>query len=1329
MGFSLKKLVEGVAADVNPFDGGRSHGNMTPQPVQQQRASVPRPASTAQPQQSLSVQPVNKPQLNLAPPVLPQVQPKPLQVKTAAPQVLTAPTGQVINRDPNAMTQGPADHAREEFLAKQNSLATKVKQGLQEKLNLPIAAAQQVKEMGQNFVARPLAEAAATITHPTEQFTYHPNSGIEKFALGNTPVQNIQKKVINNYQTHPDLPGVLRYPLAAAEGVASVAQDAPVVGGLAKGVEAGIKEVAPVAKSATTALVAKTVPLDEAGFARVPGRDPNQGELPLGNVSKTPAEQAAELRNNPQSAGTRTPNASRTQLVPPTEVVPAVGNSGSEVAPVLEQPPVVTPPQPASTAKVKQNRLTKGGKEGRQNIGPGTQELIQGEHNVRNTQRLSDTAQAQVDAVDLQSALTDAHKKAAVPLGNLAEGDQTFIAKTIERTDMEANKALQAGDQKTYDNLREKAAMLHDALSEQGVARGQANQALSILYQLSPQGLYYKAVRDIKKAGGEVTPELEQKLQQLTDNVKGAVDKQAKGRAIAELSQTVAKSTPKSGVDNAISVWKAGLLSGPITHAGNFLSNGTFGVLKKASDIPSTLTDQVLSLATGKRSKTLTLKGAATGTKEGAQSGFDTLKTGIDMRGLEGSKYETHGEINFKNPAIQKIFGNPSNLVFRAMNAGDQPFYFSAFRNGLADLAKAEGLNNGLKGKELRVFVNKMIKEPTDQLAAGAKDIAEKAVLGQDNTVASWISQPTKSKTFNAAKGVLVPFTKVPTNYLARTLDYTPVGAVNKIVRGLAGKAGVGKGVTQRELAEAIGESTTGSAVLFLGANLAANKLLSGQYPTDPKEQEQWKAEGKTPNSVKVGGKWVSLNYLGPAGLILGAGKDFHDAAARGDNGVVAAMAGAGKNLTGQSFLTGFSGFANALNDPGRYGQNLVNQEAGSIVPSWMNTTANALDPNQRETNNPWQAAGARTPLIRNGLPKKQDVYGEDLKQRTEPDSGGFGAVLKARADQALDPFRPSKERLNPVTSEVQRLHNVDENNKDLAVTPTKEDKKINVNGKDIKISDSQRHDLQKAVGTQVKSTWDALIKTPEYQALNDTDKANALNNYRQGAQELARRQYVLDNNLGSFDKPASGKADAVASADLTSYTQAKDPLTDKYGSSNSKASYYKADDAEYKQLQKQFDDNVKYNKFNSVAEKIKAQDAVNKSKVGAGFSKDVRDLHGLSDKQLYNYVSNDPNGQAIVDKVLAYDDALTAAGIQTKDKFKNKYGVVTLGKSANGGSGGRTKKDSATIAKGNEKITSENLKADKALHDLVNKSRIKSTGGKKATVVKVALKRKAVKK
>ena len=47
MGFSLKKLLEGAAADINIFDGGKSHGNMTAQPRNQPTRT---PAQTPPPQ-------------------------------------------------------------------------------------------------------------------------------------------------------------------------------------------------------------------------------------------------------------------------------------------------------------------------------------------------------------------------------------------------------------------------------------------------------------------------------------------------------------------------------------------------------------------------------------------------------------------------------------------------------------------------------------------------------------------------------------------------------------------------------------------------------------------------------------------------------------------------------------------------------------------------------------------------------------------------------------------------------------------------------------------------------------------------------------------------------------------------------------------------------------------------------------------------------------------------------------------------------------------------------------------------------------------------------
>jgi hypothetical protein len=52
-----------------------------------------------------------------------------------------------------------------------------------------------------------------------------------------------------------------------------------------------------------------------------------------------------------------------------------------------------------------------------------------------------------------------------------------------------------------------------------------------------------------------------------------------------------------------------------------------------------------------------------------------------------------------------------------------------------------------------------------------------------------------------------VPFTKVPTNFLTRSLDYTPVGAVKEVAKQIrAGK------FDQRAMSEALGEATTGTA-------------------------------------------------------------------------------------------------------------------------------------------------------------------------------------------------------------------------------------------------------------------------------------------------------------------------------------------------------------------------------------------------------------------------------------------------------------------------------------------------------------------------------------
>jgi hypothetical protein len=1030
----------------------------------------------------------------------------------------------------------------------------------------------------------------------------------------------------------------------------------------------------------------------ELGFPQIPTRIVTPGEVKMmkqGGYAKVPGEKYQKqwkphelmyLEQSARKAGdVKQADAyklQREQMQTSTANEADIANNYmAEMMQPQEKPVGQSKKQLSNAPNWQENSLTKGGKAGRQNLSPEVQAGLEGSHAVRNTKDLQATAVANADTMNTNDLIANAHESLAVPMGKIDDTTVANVQQAIERADLEG---------RTKD-----AIDLHDALSEHLTKQGQTIQAASLLYRLSPQGLFYKGMKDLKKAGANVTPELQDQLKSLADTIKTAPDQAAKQRATAAFNKLVADTMPQNTTKNIISVWKAGLLSGAKTQGGNFLSNGTFGALKAVSNVPSTAIDMGISAFTKQRTKTATLKGTLEGAGQGFKGAVDTMKTGIDARNINGDKYEIHGEINFKNPVIQKVFGTPSNLVFRSMSAADQPFYYAALRNNLNDLAKVEGINKGLKGKALADFTKNTVANPSMKLAETAKAAAEKAVLGQDNKIASAVTGITNK--FPAA-GVLVPFVKVPTNFIGRVLDYTPVGAVSQAVKQIRAKK-----FDQRALVEALGEATTGTAIIFLGAELANNNLLSGQYPSnDAKEAQRWKAEGITPNSVKIGDKWIGLNYLGPAGLLFGAGKDFHDAAAKGDSGTIASIAGLGKNLTGQSFLTGFSGFSNAIQDPQRSAGSFINSQAGSVIPSWINDMANLFDDKQRETNSPTDAIKSRTPGARNTLPVKQDVYGNDLKQRT------------GRVDQWLNPLKPSSSVTSPTLAEVNRLHTVDPNNKDLQVTPTQLDKAISFGGTGtdgkavpaVKLTNEQRHDLQKQVGQATQQAWGQLIQSDKYKALNDTDKAAALNNVRSKVTEAEQARFAMANNMGQYAQDFTGKkkklskdANAVltgqpdftkfaktAGASSTSesispnlaknYKQILDEF-DSLSSDERDQKIYKENDAEFKYEAAKYE-NKKANGTLTKAEKIKAEDKLATLQIGSKFSKETRELYGLNKTQLTSLIDKGEITEKQAADILSLNDAMTVAG--KTNKFRDKYGNVAIRPKAKGSGGGRKK-------------------------------------------------------
>jgi hypothetical protein len=958
---------------------------------------------------------------------------------------------------------------------------------------------------------------------------------------------------------------------------------------------------------------------------------------------------------------------------------PTTGLVGPEVKMAINSP-----------HQVKENALTRKGKAGDQNLSPELQSRISGEHEVRSTQQLADEAIAAADKSGLDKTIQDAHNAMNVKDGSITDKDVALAHQAIERAD-EAGRL-------------EDANAIHDALSNHLRQKGQDIQAATLLYRRSPQGMLYSALKTLKKEGVTVTPEIQKGLQGHIDAIKALPDGPARDFAKAAFGKALAKLIPKGKLDNLVSVWKAGLLSGVKTQGGNFVSNATFGSLKKASDPLAAGVDKVFSLKTGKRTKTATTKGLASGAKEGVDTAKTTLKTGIDLRN-NLDKYEQHGEINFNNKVIQKVFGDTANYVFRGMSAADQPFYYSAFKNSLYDQAKADGLNSGLKGKALRDHMNKLAANPTIDMAETAQADAAKSVLGYDTIASKAISGIHKQiDTFpgisdvgrqgaHAVINVLAPFTRVPSAFLSRTVDFTPLGVGKEII------SQVSKGkFNQRLMSQAISEGVTGTGLVAIGMTLAHNGQLSGDYPKDAKEQARWKAEGITANSIKVGDKWISLNYMGPVGLLFGMGKRMVDASKGGSSAVGevgSAIAGLGSGLLGQSFLQGFSGFADAIKDPTQNLATYLKSEASSVVPNIVNDAANVTDSMQRQTNSAFDAIKSKIPFLRETLNPKIDAFGNDLDQPDGP------------ANAAFNPLKPSKDRSTDLTMEIDRLK---ETSKENFVIPSTE-KTIDVGSDTIKLSGDEQYTYNKVRGQEIEKVWNQLIKSPEYQALDDTDKANALRSSMSDVNAVAKAQMLeamgkTDQAKTVADKLSDNQYRIMTGGALEPIDYVKDRSTDRaLGTASS--SRTKSTKTAYETAKTKYERGK--DKMND-SERLKAEKSLATLKIKGDYDQEVIDFYNLSnaDKNAL-FKSNPDKAKQLYDKAAELSTKLANAGLSSK-KVSTSTG---RGKGGGGKKGGSKKVTSAAIT-ALSATTKTGQQTTSALRKIVKGSKIKRKAVKK---------------
>jgi hypothetical protein len=635
--------------------------------------------------------------------------------------------------------------------------------------------------------------------------------------------------------------------------------------------------------------------------------------------------------------------------------------------------------------------------------------------------------------------------------------------------------------------INEKAKRLREA--------GREVQAARLVDQMSPEGVVSSAAQTIqrynetaKKPIAELTGSMAESFTQKAQAIEGMVEGREKQVALWNLKQDLADLVPSSIADKAVTVWKAGLLTSLRTHERNLIGNTIMQGSEIAKDIPATLVDKALSLRTGQRTLTPTLKGMKEfGSKKTRQIVSDMARYGVDLAG-DLNKFDIK-RVTWADTPVQQGLKKYTDIVFRTLGAEDKTFYSSAYARSLYDQAGAIAINNGKKGDVK--FIKSLVKKPTDEMVTTATTNAEYAVFRDKNKLsglASTLKNYTSKKWYTQIPAeVVAPFTGVPSSIVGKTIAYSPIGLVNGLKNATKVVAGAEVPGLQRLASQEIGRGVIGTGLFGIGAFLMNQGLMTGQ-PKDAKESDLWVAQGKQANSVMVDGKWRSINSIGPQTLVLLAGAKAEEMMGKEGGSLGEYAASLGKDQLSQTFLAGVQGPLNAITDPNRYGKSYVGNQVASVIPNIIKDTSKAFDKLQRENNNITDYVQNSIPGWRNQNTPKRDVLGNELKQ--EP-TGAMAFVDLFNSKTPID---------NPVVNELVRLNLVGSN-----ATPSKTLATQSVNGQKVKLTPEQLDKLEAASGGTMRANLDSLVKSTGYTQLSDEAKAKQIDKVVQDAKLQAK--------------------------------------------------------------------------------------------------------------------------------------------------------------------------------------------------------------------------------
>jgi hypothetical protein len=856
----------------------------------------------------------------------------------------------------------------------------------------------------------------------------------------------------------------------------------------------------------------------------------------------------------------------------------------------------------------------------------------------------------------------------------------------------------------------EEALALAKATASSSREAGRAVQILSKLEAITPEGATVRAQRIIQ----EYNDKMSRKAKELTlteDNyraIKGLAE-QAQGAEIGTRARDLAEGkllkyiedlVPASSLKKLSSAQTMAQLLNPKTAIRNILGNTVGTIAEDISTAPAAVVDRIISGLKGNGRSVAVANPfvKASGMKTGLKYGIEDVQLGIKTSGITG-KFDVQPDV-FKKGIMKKL----QTALGYELGAPDKAFYQGQFDSTLDSLMRA-----------------RKVSKPTLDMVEIANGEALYATFQNNSKLAGAL---TKTKgVLNLGKewgmgDIVLKYPKTPGNIVSVGLDYSPYG----ILKGAAQLYKNWENLpldAQREAVRNIGRGLTGTGTIALGYTLANNGIITGKQNADKDMSKLEREAGQGPFSfnmtalgrmlrggdtkAQAGDTIMNYDWIQPAAIALSMGANMKINDKNAENGINAAwesLASGVDTITDQPVLKGVGDFAKTSFQPREQGggidraiSNAVASTPASFVPSSVNQVGQLTDPNARETRNPnfglqvLDSVNARIPGLRNSLPAAKTSLGEDRTLYEKGKNNLFNVFLN-----------PAFVKTYKDDEVVNLVRDINDRSGETQQVPRTADRSIKINGEQVKLQPTEYSKYQEYIGKKTNDQFGKLSQDPKFMALSDEEKAKKMSNVMSDINSAAKIE-LFGNKPKTVDRNVKR---VLGGKDITSISSSSDAKTNK---------------EKYQAAQEEFDNPD--NGYSRV-EKVKKREELKRLAVQKDYDEDTTMLHGMSKEDVYGFLSTYEDGKAQADKLLALDDALTAAGVQSKNKFRDKYGNVTI-KPKEKGSGG----SKAKTVKGQAGADASAKKLRALLASTNNKTTYRSPGIKpgKASLKKFAVK------